>query len=92
MEPVTCLFCSPKKEKVLVENALAYARYDAYPVSPGHVLIIPFRHFADFFDATQDEISAIWDLVHKTRAIIDEGYSPDGYNIGVNFPAPHVVR
>lgn len=85
MESLTCPFCSPKKDEIVVENDLAHARYDAYPVNLGHILIIPFRHFPSFFEATPEEHSAILDLIQKSRKIIDERYSPDGYNIGVNI-------
>ena len=48
-----CLFCTPRD--VTRENALAYATCDSFPVSPGHTLVIPRRHCADFFDLTPDE-------------------------------------
>jgi diadenosine tetraphosphate (Ap4A) HIT family hydrolase len=81
---MNCVFCNIPDEKIICENELAVVIFDRFPVSPGHVLIIPFRHFANFFDATPDEILAIWELIQKSRNIIDERYSPDGYNIGVN--------
>ena len=43
-----CIFCN--QEELILENELAWARYDKYPVSPGHLLIITKRHVADFFD------------------------------------------
>ncbi|MCQ1538280.1 HIT family protein [Methanocalculus taiwanensis] len=66
---------------------LAYARYDLYPVSPGHQLAIPFRHVASFFEATEAEQAALLSLVHDARRLLDERYAPDGYNIGVNIGA-----
>jgi len=40
-----CIFCEP--EEIIMENRLAWAKYDKYPVSTGHILIISKRHFAD---------------------------------------------
>jgi len=44
-----CPFCSPTTEDIVLRNHLCYARYDRYPLSNGHLLIIPLRHVANFF-------------------------------------------
>lgn len=82
-----CIFCNLPKEKVIDENDLAVAFYDAYPVNEGHVLIIPKRHVETYFDATQDEKNAISLLLAKAKEKLDERFHPDGYNIGVNVGA-----
>ena len=80
-----CLFCSPRG--VILRNELAYSTRDSYPVSPGHTLIMPFRHCASFFDLTPDETSACMELVAQERLALDDEFSPDGYNVGVNVSA-----
>jgi len=82
-----CLFCSMPRESFVCENALAYAIYDKYPVNPGHVLVIPKRHFPGFFDAADEEIVACYSLIKDVRRLLDEKFRPDGYNIGVNHGA-----
>ena len=57
MGPLTCPFCNPLADEIVLANDLCYARYDRYPVSPGHLLLIPYRHVADFFDA---ELAALF--------------------------------
>jgi diadenosine tetraphosphate (Ap4A) HIT family hydrolase len=79
-----CLFCSFSKEKYIAENELAFAIFDGFPVNKGHALIIPKRHFGNFFDATEEEITAIYRLIHEVKAKLDEELKPGGYNIGVN--------
>lgn len=69
---------------MVLENSCAYARYDMHPVSPGHLLIIPKRHFGSVFEATEAELSALWNLITVARLYLNEEYSPDGYNIGIN--------
>ncbi|WP_218133164.1 HIT family protein [Methanofollis tationis] len=81
---MTCPFCTPEPSEVVLANDLCYARYDRYPVNPGHLLIIPFRHVADFFDATAEEQEALLALVREAKAHLDREFSPDGYNLGVN--------
>nr|WP_319539292.1 HIT family protein [uncultured Methanospirillum sp.] len=80
----SCIFCTTGREEVVLENRLAYARYDKNPVSPGHLLIVPKRHFRSMFEATEPELSALWDLIRKARSYLDDEYTPDGYNIGIN--------
>jgi diadenosine tetraphosphate (Ap4A) HIT family hydrolase len=77
-----CEFC-PVSE-ALVENALAYVRYDNHSLSRGHVIVIPRRHVAGFFDMTPEEQNAVLTLLNETRLRIQKEFSPDGYNIGVN--------
>jgi diadenosine tetraphosphate (Ap4A) HIT family hydrolase len=61
MDPMTCPFCSPHADMIVAMNELSYARWDRYPVSKGHMLVIPFRHVQDFFDLTGEEKCAILD-------------------------------
>ena len=76
-------FC--RSRNIVIENDLAYADYDTYPASPGHALVITKRHVAEYFQATPDEKAAIWSLVDQMKPILDEEYSPDAYNVGVNI-------
>ena len=77
-----CELCS--RHEVLLENALAYAREDNNSLSRGHVLLVPKRHVASFFDMTPDEQSAVLALLTEIQKSIQKQHSPDGYNIGVN--------
>jgi diadenosine tetraphosphate (Ap4A) HIT family hydrolase len=77
-----CLFCTPRG--VTRQNALAYCARDTFPVSPGHSLIIPLRHCADFFSLSTEEMAACLDLLVLARKDLDAELGPDGYNIGVN--------
>lgn len=86
MNSKSCVFCDHlKKQKYIMENELAFAIYDAYPVNKGHMLVMPKRHFADYFEATTEEITALNDLLQKVKGLLDEELKPDGYNIGINI-------
>jgi len=52
-----CILCH--EEEALLQNELAWARYDKYPVSPGHLLIITRRHVQSYFDSTPKERLAL---------------------------------
>jgi diadenosine tetraphosphate (Ap4A) HIT family hydrolase len=88
MEPVTCPFCSPDNRDIITKNTLWYARWDKYPVTKGHLLVIPFRHVQDCFDLTKDERMVLWEMLESCKQILDRKFAPDGYNIGVNIGCP----
>lgn len=81
-QDINCPFCEAEGE--FLGNELAFAKFDAYPVSPGHTLIIPRRHVASWFDLADSEQQAIFSLVREAKAMLDKTYHPDGYNIGIN--------
>lgn len=77
-----CPFCKP--EEVIAENIFCYARYDKFPVSPGHTLIISKRHVSSWFELTFEEQIGMLYLLNEVKPVIDDIFHPDGYNIGVN--------
>lgn len=80
-----CIFCNlDQNREILAENDLAIAFYDAFPVNPGHTLIIPKRHVANYFELTEEECVAIQALLKIVKDTVEEKFHPDGYNIGVN--------
>ena len=85
---IPCLFCEfLKNKKIAAENDLAFAIFDGFPVNPGHVLVIPKRHVANYFELTSAEVLAINGLLNKMKAEVEAKFHPDGYNIGVNVGA-----
>jgi len=80
-----CPFCNIPEEQIIAKNNLCFAIFDKYPVNPGHVLIIPYRHFSSFFEVTEEEKIAILQLIEEVKKILDRQFKPDGYNIGVNI-------
>lgn len=84
MEPVKCPFCNPIVEDIIAKNDLCYALWDRYPVNKGHLLVIPFRHTADYFSLTAEEKHALLALIDESKELIEENFTPAGYNIGFN--------
>jgi len=80
-----CLFCNPKASGIAHENDLAYASYDTYPVSEQHCLIIPKRHVADYFQLSDDEVVACYNLIKIIKKeVLNKDESVQGFNIGTN--------
>jgi len=79
-----CPFCILQREKI-IETELSFAIYDGFPVNEGHVLIIPKRHTASYFDLTDEEKKDAILLLDKVKEKIEKKYKPEGYNIGINI-------
>jgi len=91
MVPVTstnseqgCIFCEKPESERLLTAPLAFAIHDLFPVAPGHILLIPTRHTASWFDLTRDEHRDILDLLDRAKDYLDSRFSPRGYTIGIN--------
>lgn len=81
----SCLFCSIDNKRVVKEDSLSYTILDKYPVTEGHSLIIPKRHFQNYFEIKQPEINSINTLIIKTKTtLMAADPSISGFNIGIN--------
>jgi len=69
---------------VLFRNEAAIAFRDAYPVAPGHTLVIPVRHVPSFFDTTPEERESMLSLLEAAKQQLQSEFGPAGYNIGIN--------
>lgn len=85
MTDPTCPFCSPPEDRLFHRGRLVLGLWDQFPVSPGHALIIPRRHIASWFEATDDERTELMAAVADTRTAIEQMHQPDGYNLGANI-------
>jgi diadenosine tetraphosphate (Ap4A) HIT family hydrolase len=79
-----CPFCNLPASRIVRANALAVVVQDAYPVSAGHILIIPRRHTVSFFDLDDTEQQAMLALLRVAQADLLREFSPDGFTIGIN--------
>jgi diadenosine tetraphosphate (Ap4A) HIT family hydrolase len=83
----SCPFCEIDANRIFYESHLVVGLWDAFPVSPGHALLVTRRHVASWFDASSGERAELLDGIVAARKAIDEHHAPDGYNIGVNVGA-----
>jgi diadenosine tetraphosphate (Ap4A) HIT family hydrolase len=79
-----CPFCHLPRERIVLEDALCLTIRDGYPVSPGHTLVLPRRHFGSLFEASVAERRALFAALQTARVELDRDLHPDGYNLGIN--------
>ncbi len=79
-----CLFCHPRRDEIILETEHALLIKDSFPVSPGHCLVVPRRHIATVFEASEAENQDFYYLIGEAKKHIEKTQSPDGYNLGCN--------
>ena len=84
MSEASCPFCALPAERILLLADEALVIRDAFPVSPGHTLVIPRRHIGSFFELSDAERTCMVELLAQAKAELDLSFQPDGFNIGIN--------
>ena len=79
-----CLFCHLPFERIVAANEFGVVIRDAYPISPGHTLVIPRRHLGSFFDLEITEKNGLLNLLDQAKNTLDFEMKPKGYNVGIN--------
>jgi len=83
MPQPTCIFCTLDRA-ILASSTHALAIADAFPISPGHSLVIPRRHAVTIFELTEAEYADCFLLVLKVKDLLAARHTPDGFNVGAN--------
>ena len=84
-----CPFCRvPKLDDadglVVHRGELAYVVLNLYPYAPGHVMVCPYRHIADYTETTDAEAAEIADLTRDAMRVVRSVSGAKGFNIGMN--------
>ena len=62
----------------------SYLILNKYPYNPGHLLAVPFREVPRLRDLGKDERIDLMDLIGFAQDILEDAFSPDGFNVGIN--------
>jgi diadenosine tetraphosphate (Ap4A) HIT family hydrolase len=79
-----CPFCAPDLPSTVSSSAHAAAIPDAYPVTEGHLLVIPRRHVESVFDLDEAEQADLWSLVARVRDELRRRPGVVACTVGVN--------
>lgn len=80
-----CPFCELRDGQVALDLPLVRVLRDRYPVTLGHLLVVPRRHCARWADASDDERAALLAGVEGARELaLTEDPTVDGFNVGWN--------
>ncbi|EID52644.1 HIT family protein [Saccharomonospora xinjiangensis] len=84
-----CPFC--RLARLDDETALIVARGESvfavlnlYPYNPGHLMVVPYRHVADYPDLTAEETVEVAEFTQRAMRVIRRVSAAHGFNIGLN--------
>lgn len=72
---------------ILWRGRTVFAILNAYPYSTGHLMVLPYRPVARLGDLTGDESLELWEAVGHGVTAVEDAYSPEGMNVGINLGA-----
>jgi ATP adenylyltransferase len=88
-ESTDCPFCAVQHVEdrpglIVHRGELAFAVLNLYPYSPGHLLVCPYRHVADYTDLTTEETAAVGAMTQQAMRVVRAASAPHGFNLGLN--------
>jgi HKD family nuclease len=85
MDPQACPLCLVIRDRIALTGTYGDVIWDAFPVNPGHLLIVPRRHAPTWDKLIDAEKEWVWSTVDQAISIIKSRYSPEGFNVGFNL-------
>ncbi len=86
--PDACPFCltpgSPNNDLVVARGEQVYAVLNLYPYNPGHLMVCPYRHVADYPDLDGEETVELAAFTQTAMRAIRATSGAHGFNIGMN--------
>ena len=87
--PAGCPFCvapglDEAESLVVARGEQVFAVLNLYPYNPGHLLICPYRHVADYTELTGAETVELAAFTQRAMRAVRRASSPHGFNLGMN--------
>ncbi len=88
-----CILCEkPGQEQendamnyILYRGGKNFVIMNSYPYSPGHLMVVPYRHVASLDELTDEELHEHFDMVSRSIKILRQAFNSDGFNLGMNI-------
>ncbi|MBA2639375.1 MAG: HIT domain-containing protein [Nocardioidaceae bacterium] len=85
-----CAFCRiptlrDDQGLVVARAALCYVVLNLHPYNPGHLMVLPYRHVAEYEDLTTEECAEVALLTQQSLRAVRAVSQPHGFNVGLNL-------
>ena len=86
-----CIFCDFPKENndderyILHRGSTCFVIMNLYPYNPGHVMVVPYRHTADYTSLSVEELTEIEVTSVSCIRTLKKAFNPEAFNLGVNL-------
>ena len=84
-----CPFCAAPSRAdqdalIVARGELVYAVLNLYPYNSGHLMVVPYRHVADYPDLDAAETSELAQFTQRAMLVIRSAMGAHGFNLGIN--------
>jgi ATP adenylyltransferase len=84
-----CAFCvipskSDEDGLIVHRGESAYVVLNLYPYNSGHLMVVPYRHVADYPDLTAEETVEVATLTQASMRALRRASAAQGFNLGMN--------
>jgi ATP adenylyltransferase len=76
---------SDSETNIVFQGDHVFAIMNAFPYSPGHVLVLPKREIPDLENLNPEEQTELWSVVRDAVTAVRTAFRPEGINVGVNL-------
>lgn len=86
-----CIFCTKPQQDNDAENyilhrgTVCFVIMNLYPYNNGHLMIVPYRHVADFDMLTAEESAGMISVLQAWLRVLKQAMTPHGFNVGMNL-------
>ena len=84
-----CPFCRaaelPDAQGLVVgRGELVYAVLNLYPYNAGHLMVVPYRHVADYVELSAEETAEFSEFTKRSMRVLVAASGAQGFNVGMN--------
>jgi ATP adenylyltransferase len=86
-----CVLCNvyqadqDREKLVLYRGTHTFVMMNLYPYNPGHLMIVPYEHTADFAHLAAEAAAELMSLSQRSAAVLTAEMNPHGFNLGMNL-------
>jgi len=86
-----CLLCDMARDEdsgkhlILHRGPRSYVVMNLYPYNNGHLMIVPYRHCAEFDQFSDEDSLEIMREAQRATRILRQAFGAEGFNVGLNL-------
>lgn len=73
------------RKLVLLRGEFCYVLMNLYPYNPGHLMVTPYAHTADFANLPAPAATELIQLGQRCTTVLQQAMRPHGFNLGMNL-------
>ncbi len=85
-----CPFCeipamSDEEGLIVARGTAVFAVLNLYPYNSGHLMVVPYRHVADYSELDEAEYTELAVLTRRALGALRKASGAQGFNVGMNL-------